>query len=126
MPKARVSHFITKNIPINENTRPITRVDITKIQEKPDKKNSPKIVSTSKVTKRESVVTKRVSARDFVKSEISYAVTPRKPSSELIGFIIRRDANEFRNITKKINNQNNGQIKSCKKTNKGIDHSNVQ
>lgn len=120
--KVRISHFTSKNIPINEKTRPVpTEVHTTNETKKTKKVTALKPINSNK----------RVSARDFVKSEIQYASVPKKPSSELLEFIVRRDAAEFREIKdkprrvqKSIKPYNgNGQAKENEATNSSIDHS---
>lgn len=105
--KVRISHFTSKNIPINKHTsayRPVT----TKIE----------AVTSTKIEK--AIIPKqtlKVTAREFVKSEIQYASIPKKPSSKLLEFVIQRDAAEFRGIINKSKDvQHNGETENRTKT----------
>lgn len=98
--KVRISHFTSKNIPIDSSTCSSIKseesekndIEYTKIKSKGTKK-----VVISKPISNYSV--KKCSARDWVKSEIRYSSIPKKPTSKIIDTIIQKDAAEFREIT---------------------------
>lgn len=122
--KERVSHFISKGIPINETTRPVpAKVENIKPAAEKIKKDKIPKQATNRIAR-------KVPAREWLKSESKYASTPRKQTSKLIDYVIQQDVDEFRDITnkfKKIRNDgetqisNDGETQISKKTNSSID-----
>lgn len=102
--KVRISHFIAKGIPINEVTKPVPAKIAASQSKSKDTKKAKEVVATPK---------KRVSPREWIKSEIKYASTPVKQTSKLLEFVIRRDAAEFREVTNQSKKRCNGKIKNC-------------
>lgn len=93
--KVRISHFTTKNIEVNEITkpRPISPKIVQKKQQvKPD---TVKTIQ-SKTTKKPATGIKL--ERILLKEEANFASIPRRQESEVIKKLVDKEATKFRKI----------------------------
>lgn len=93
--KVRISHFVTKNIPIDETTHSGTQLQHSSqvIHHREVKgSNSSKETLAKKIPESKKL-------RNQFKEEASYAVKPSRPVSELINKVKRDEVKKFRRIS---------------------------
>lgn len=122
--KYRVSHFITKNIEINYQTRPIPRKFVEECQSNSSIKGAGQCLN-GKISKRTSekqlkefvlkTVPRQNSERKLIQKESITAIKPEKKCTNLIEFHIKSKAQEIRNyVAKRIMERN----EKCRRRNR--------
>lgn len=99
--KVRVSHFVTKNIEVNEITKPIPK--ITNIKTKKSTKSKSSSQKVAVVKKIQTTTTKKPPTgikleRILLRKESEYASIPKPEQSDIINKIIDKEVTVFRSV----------------------------